>query len=178
MRIDFPAPVRDRFTGLAEPAGCVTLNGDAALAFVRSRHYETDTNGVWSEDPTADLGRIRRQQLALRQLAGAAESRLGTDPRPLLRALFANVTVDSGFTADDALRYFTAIHGDPNAVTMTLPTSVAGANAGSLVLDTSAAQPVLDALAGRGPLPMTSTTAASNAPSGTGNQSFEEPTAC
>jgi LCP family protein required for cell wall assembly len=149
LRIRFPLPTRDGYTGLDQPAGCVTLNGDQALGFVRSRHYQYDSNGRWQEDPTADLGRARRQQLALRQLAAAAETHIGTDPRPLLRALFDHIAVDPGFTADDALRYFDALKGDHPTVTMTLPVKVAGDNADQLVLDDSA-QSVLAALAGRG----------------------------
>ncbi len=38
--------------------GCNTLDGTQALAFARSRHYETFTNGKWREDPSSDLGRI------------------------------------------------------------------------------------------------------------------------
>ena len=121
IRINFPTPTRDAFTGLDQSAGCITLAGTQALAFVRSRHYEYLANGKWIEDPTADLGREHRQQLALRQLAADAGSNVGTDPRPLLRALFATVTVDTGFTADDALRYFTAMRDDHSTETMTLP---------------------------------------------------------
>ena len=40
LRIEFPVPARDRYTGLAETAGCATLTGDQALSFVRSRHLE------------------------------------------------------------------------------------------------------------------------------------------
>lgn len=149
LRIEFPVPARDRYTGLAETAGCATLTGDQALSFVRSRHLEW-FDGVWHEDPRADLSRMERQQLALRQLAAAAQSRVGTDPRPLLRALFANITVDRGFMADDALRYFAALRGDHPTITMTLPTHLIlrGDQQGlALAAD---AQSVLDALAGHG----------------------------
>jgi LCP family protein required for cell wall assembly len=144
LRIQFPEPARDAYSGLLEPAGCVTLDGSQALAFVRSRHLQW-FDQTWREDPRADLGRMDRQQLALRQLAAAAESHLSTDPRPLLRALFANVTVDSGFTASDALRYFDALRGNHPTVTMTLPTDPSGP--AGLVL-AAGAQPVLAALNG------------------------------
>jgi anionic cell wall polymer biosynthesis LytR-Cps2A-Psr (LCP) family protein len=160
LRIEFPVPARDRYTGLAEPTGCATLTGAQALSFVRSRHLEW-FDGAWHEDPRADLSRMERQQLALRQLAAAAQSRVGTDPRPLLRALFANITVDSGFTADDALRYFAALRGDAPTVTMTLPTHLMLRGDQQGLAPTADAQPVLDALAGHG-----SIAAPHDAPSG------------
>jgi len=151
LRIQFPRPARDAYTGLSEPAGCVTLAGDQALSFVRSRHFEL-LDSSWHADPRADLGRMERQQLALRQLAAAAESRVGTDPRPVLRSLFANIVVDRGFTADDALGYFAALRGAHQTVTMTLPARAElqhDSGESGLVL-ASGAQSVLDALAGRG----------------------------
>jgi len=47
---------------------CVTLDPDQALAFARSRNYQTydQETGTWETDGTGDLGRIRRQQLFIR----------------------------------------------------------------------------------------------------------------
>jgi polyisoprenyl-teichoic acid--peptidoglycan teichoic acid transferase len=63
------APVRDRdasgsnVSGLdIDRTGCVTLDGDQALAYVRSRHYEEFVDGRWRPDVTGDIGRITRQQ--------------------------------------------------------------------------------------------------------------------
>ena len=64
-------PLRDRGTGLAIGAtGCVNLDGDDALAYVRSRYLEYENpagSGDWVIDPTSDYGRIRRQQDFLRR---------------------------------------------------------------------------------------------------------------
>ena len=64
--IPFESPVRDRGTGLAIPsAGCSTLNGDDALAYVRSRKLEFERpagSDNWVIDPSSDWGRIARQQ--------------------------------------------------------------------------------------------------------------------
>ena len=39
----FPYPARDNYSGLNVPfAGCQSLDGNAALAYVRSRHLEYD----------------------------------------------------------------------------------------------------------------------------------------
>lgn len=65
----FEAAVRDKNSGLYQPnLGCVTLMGDQALPFVRSRHLQYMTpEGEWESDPTADLGRITRQQVFMRE---------------------------------------------------------------------------------------------------------------
>jgi len=64
--IPFESPVRDRGTGLAiTTAGCSTLDGDDALAYVRSRKLEFERpagSDNWVIDPSSDWGRIARQQ--------------------------------------------------------------------------------------------------------------------
>ena len=68
--IFFPAPARDKNTGLnITTPGCHELNGDEALAYVRSRYYEYEENGEWKSDPTSDIGRIQRQQYFIRSVA-------------------------------------------------------------------------------------------------------------
>lgn len=59
----FPHPARDLRSGLDVPeAGCVRLDPTNALGFVRSRYYDEYIDDQWVRDPTADLGRIERQQ--------------------------------------------------------------------------------------------------------------------
>ncbi len=53
---------RDSFSGLQLPAGCQTVGGEQALAYVRSRHTEINQNGKWVADTGGDFSRIRRQQ--------------------------------------------------------------------------------------------------------------------
>jgi len=64
--IPFSSPVRDRGTGLEiTTSGCSTLNGDDALAYVRSRKLEFERpsgSDNWTIDPSSDWGRIARQQ--------------------------------------------------------------------------------------------------------------------
>ena len=64
--IPFSSPVRDRGTGLEiTTSGCSTLNGDDALAYVRSRKLEFERpsgSDNWVIDPSSDWGRIARQQ--------------------------------------------------------------------------------------------------------------------
>ena len=70
-----------QYTGLnvATP-GCHDLNGDDALAYVRSRYYEYLKDGEWQYDPTSDLGRIQRQQYFIRSVASAAIHSVVTNP--------------------------------------------------------------------------------------------------
>jgi len=71
VTVPFEFPARDPNTGLNVPEpGCFTFDGDHALAYVRSRHYEYEDppgSGEWQEDPSSDLGRISRQQDFLRR---------------------------------------------------------------------------------------------------------------
>ena len=64
-------PLRDRGTGLEiRSTGCVTLTGDDALAYVRSRKLEYERpagSDSWVLDPSSDWGRIARQQDFLRR---------------------------------------------------------------------------------------------------------------
>ena len=71
VSVPFVYPARDEGSGLqvTEP-GCFTFDGDHALAYVRSRHYEYEDppgSGNWESDPSSDLGRISRQQDFLRR---------------------------------------------------------------------------------------------------------------
>lgn len=105
VRVPFPAPVRDfdREAGRTQSgldirdAGCVQLDGDQALAYVRSRHYEQLIDGEWQPDPAGDLDRIQRQQDFIRRSFHQTLSKGLLDPRRLDRLLtvaIENVTLD------------------------------------------------------------------------------------
>ncbi len=61
--------------------GCVILNGVQALAYTRSRYFETKQNGKWSYDPTSDLG-PHRPPAAVHQAGAQAGHRQGR-PQPV-----------------------------------------------------------------------------------------------
>ncbi len=153
----FPAPARDTKSGLNVPqAGCQRLNGDQALAYVRSRFYEYLDNGRWRADPTSDLGRIRRQQYFMRTLAQEA-LHAGTR-RPwrvngLLDKTFTSLTRDPklGLGGLRALAY--ALRGGNGAgLEMTTlpatPQHIAGQSV--LVVNDRAAAPLLARLRSQG----------------------------
>ncbi|HTL84754.1 MAG TPA: LCP family protein [Acidimicrobiia bacterium] len=147
--ISFPTPARDVKSGLyIDRAGCQHLNGDQALAYVRSRYYESFTKGQWITDPRSDLGRIQRQQYFLRTLASQVLHTTTHAPwraPKLVDAMLANLQRDPtlGLSALRSLAY--AFHGgSANIETLTLPASpqtIEGQDA--LVLDSTKAAPIL-----------------------------------
>jgi LCP family protein required for cell wall assembly len=146
ITIDFPNPAFDTSSGLdVRQAGPNELDGAQALAFVRSRHYVDVVNGVQQPDPTADLGRVQRQQ----QFLTAVFGKLGESKNPFTLAKAASSTTD-GLRIDDTLGLTDAIRFawrlralDP--VTVELPTEFGRNSSGSvLFLMNPAAQTALD----------------------------------
>jgi LCP family protein required for cell wall assembly len=109
VTVPFAYPTRDEHTGLNVPTpGCFTFNGDHALAYVRSRHYQyMDANGKWTNDGTSDLGRISRQQDFLRRVLSSAIAKgfnVGV-ARGIIKAAQDYVVVDSGLTITRMLEF-------------------------------------------------------------------------
>jgi LCP family protein required for cell wall assembly len=75
VNVYFPAPARDVVTGLqVDRAGCVELDGAGALAYVRSRNYETLVGDRWTGGGAGDLDRIARQQDFIRRVLSRVRS--------------------------------------------------------------------------------------------------------
>jgi LCP family protein required for cell wall assembly len=108
IKLWFDSPVRDKHTGLSVPnPGCQTLNGEQARKFARSRYlqYKGD-DGKWHGDPTADFGRITRQQIFIRRAIDKAVAQGLGNPLTLNRLVSAgveNVRLDTGLDAGDLL---------------------------------------------------------------------------
>jgi LCP family protein required for cell wall assembly len=112
VAVPFEFPARDENTGLNVPApGCFVFDGEHALAYVRSRHYEYEDppgSGDWREDPSSDLGRVSRQQDFIRR---TLSSILGEGPlnprvaRGLIRAATEYVVTDRDLTAARMLEF-------------------------------------------------------------------------
>ncbi|MEO8694250.1 MAG: LCP family protein [Acidimicrobiales bacterium] len=145
--IDFDAPAIDLNSGLdIKTAGPQKLNRDQALAYVRSRHYTRIIDGKKVVDPTADLGRIERQQAFFR----AVMSKVGDARNPLTLLRIAD-GVAAGLHTDDAMSFRDMIgfgrklRGlDPETVELPVkPTTTAG-GAAVLLLNEPAAQTALD----------------------------------
>ncbi len=106
-------PIRDVATGLAvditAPGTCHRFEGDEALKYVRSRHFEyMDANGKWKQDPSSDLGRIARQQDFLRRTLTAALKQGVLKPKTI-SALYASyrddLVIDTGMTIDKMIEF-------------------------------------------------------------------------
>jgi len=121
VRVPFEYPTRDKNTGLDIKApGCVLFDGAAALAYVRSRHYQYYDGKRWREDDASDFGRITRQQDFIRRTLQRAIDRGARRPtvaKELLDAGLANVRVDQNLTIADLLSLATRLRGfDPAKV--------------------------------------------------------------
>lgn len=96
----FDAPVRDSNSGLRiTSTGCAILDGPQGLAFARSRHLQWKDASGWHTDPSADLGRMTRQQLlmraALKRARGMGLNDIGR-LKGLIDAGIDSTKVDSG----------------------------------------------------------------------------------
>ena len=87
---------------IVSEAGCHALDPPTALAYVRSRYYQTQTpDGAWVTDPRSDFGRISRQQDFLRRLMQRAIDLGARNPfvlKDLIDAGLANVAIDDQLT--------------------------------------------------------------------------------
>jgi LCP family protein required for cell wall assembly len=106
ITVEFPNPARDDRSGLlVEQPGPATLDGAQALAYVRSRAYTEQINGVWQADPTGDIGRTERQrQFLTTLLADVGATRNPFAVRNVLGALGGGLRIDDSLTFWDALR--------------------------------------------------------------------------
>lgn len=152
VEVPFDHPARDVSSGLDVPeAGCVTLDGDMALAYVRSRHYQYQTSNGWRTDGTSDFGRIARQQDFLRRmLAGVIADGL-YDPG-VASALYETnqqyLVTDLGLTLRRMLEFANALSNfDPAEITTyridSYSQTLGGASYQIPVLDTDNMQAIL-----------------------------------
>lgn len=146
VTIDFPHPASDPKSGLnITQTGPVELNGEQALAYVRSRTYTETIDGRTTVDGTADLGRVQRQQAFMR--AVLAEAGASRNPFTLARigaSLTKGLKVDDHMTLRDAVTFawnMGRLHPD----TVVLPTRPRTTSGGAAVLDLRQpeAEPVL-----------------------------------
>lgn len=106
IRIPFAYPTRDTHTGLdIAEASCVSFDGDAALAYARSRYYQwKDDKGEWHYDATSDYGRQARQQDFVRRVLRKAVDSGARDPgklQQLVRIGLEYIAVDQELSAQD-----------------------------------------------------------------------------
>ena len=146
VTINFPNPASDPKSGLdIQQTGPVELNGEQALAYVRSRTYTEVIDGEVHVDGTADLGRVQRQQQFLRAvLSEAGSSRNPFHMAKIGRSLTKGLKVDDEMTVIDGVRFaWNMGRLDPESVVLpTTPTTTSG-GAAVLLLQQEAAEPAL-----------------------------------
>lgn len=155
VKVWFDRPARDRRSGLrVEEPGCVTLDPEQALAYVRSRHYESFSKGSWRTDPTGDLGRISRQQDFIVRALRRAIDRGIRNPVTLdnlVDAALDTVTVDDTLKGDDIVDLGRRFRGfspdDLDLYTLPVVDDTIGGAAVLRLLDRPA-QPILDLFRG------------------------------
>lgn len=152
----FDYVTRDLNSGLSQEPGCNLLDGVQALAYARSRNYEEFRDGDWRKDPTADLGRIGRQQAFISTIVDATLSKLQSDPflaSDLVQAVSDSVRIDAGLdpiAAAGTLRKAFAT----GLVTYQLDVRGEDFNGKSILRLNDSSAPVLDYFRGVGPLPV------------------------
>jgi LCP family protein required for cell wall assembly len=76
-----PGPARDKYSGLYIPrGGCNVLNGQKALAYARSRHFQLKIDGDWKLDGSSDHGRTARQRDFISSLITSAVKHVAKHP--------------------------------------------------------------------------------------------------
>lgn len=99
--VHFDVPGRDQFSGLhVYDTGCVTLDADQALGYVRARHYEEYVDGEWQREGLSDLARVQRQQQFILYTVDRAINKGARNPGTMNSMV--NAAVD-GMTLDDEL---------------------------------------------------------------------------
>ena len=95
----FDHPARDAKSGLDVEAGTITMDGETALAYARSRNYQELIDGSWKSVNGSDIGRKHQQQQFLLAMFDQATSPSSAFNLPGFAATFAEqITADAGFT--------------------------------------------------------------------------------
>jgi polyisoprenyl-teichoic acid--peptidoglycan teichoic acid transferase len=152
----FPWPARDENTGLyVEEPGCITLDPDQALAFARSRFFQTYQDGRWRFDESSDFGRISRQQAFIRAAMKRAVAKGVRNPFTLNQLISVgqqSVTLDNSLTTEQIVDLGMQFREfDPDELDIyTVPGRDATTPGGAAVVyvDEKAAQPIFDIFRG------------------------------
>jgi LCP family protein required for cell wall assembly len=156
----FDTPVRDSHTGLnVRQTGCVVLDGQDARKFARSRYLQyKGKDGRWHQDPTADFGRITRQQIFVRRAIDKAVAQGLGNPVTLNRLVSAgveNLRLDKALSASDLLALGNRFKSfeSKDLVTYSVPSTSHRTSAGADVQlpDLRAAEPILNIFRGLPP---------------------------
>jgi LCP family protein required for cell wall assembly len=172
----FPYDARDQLSGLSIGPfpGCYHLDGQQALAYVRSRYLEYFIDGKWQNaSPQADIDRIQRQQDFIKKLGRITVDRALGDPMiapDLADKMIPNLTVDTEFDRaafNQLVEAFVGLSGTTGGPTFeTLPWERGNAAGSFLTVKQPEADAVLAVLRGQAPIPTTTTAPGASGSSG------------
>ncbi|MGD0439875.1 MAG: LCP family protein [Acidimicrobiales bacterium] len=136
IHLRFTDPLRDReyVNGVATnptglrilKTGCQVVNGNQALALVRSRNLQYEIKGVWYNDYGSDFTRIRNQQAFFRAVIHQLNAEI-TNPIAVtgfINAAVHNLTIDQTLSEGTMFNLAREFHGFPpgSLKAVTLPT--------------------------------------------------------
>ncbi len=156
VTLDFPNAARDTTSGFRVEAGTHTLNGEEAVAYARSRHYQENVNGSWTSTGGGDIARTGRQQQILIALFSQVTSPSSAFNLPSFLPTFADqITADEGLSlglmADLGRKALTIDSRNIDAATLPVQNSQ-GSDGRSYVVPVDATQPMIDAFLAGHPL--------------------------
>jgi LCP family protein required for cell wall assembly len=157
VAIDFTYPGRDRISGFSTEAGRHTLNGEEAVAYARSRHYEEKRDGSWTGTGGGDISRTGRQQDVLIALFDQVTSPSSAFNIAGFLPTFADqITADEGLTlarmASLGKGALTLRSGNIDRATLPVKNSK-GSDGRAYVVPIDSTQSVIDAFLAGTPLP-------------------------
>jgi len=148
-------PSRDRHTGLFMKAGCPRLGGVQALAFARSRFFESKIDGDWVIDGTSDIGRTARQRMFVTALLKSSVQHVADNPfttGSVLAGAVRAVLVDDSLDLADFGRKMRPAAGG-NIGSFPLPVYGDSVDGNSVLRLAKGSNEVLQFFAGLGPRP-------------------------
>ena len=156
VTLDFTYPARDGKSKFNIEAGRHTLNGEQAVAYARSRHYEVLRDGSWQSTGGGDLTRTGRQQEILIALFSQVTSPSSAFNLPGFLPTFADqITADEGLSlglmADLGRRALTLDSRTIDAATLPVQYQL-GEDGRSYVVPIDATKGVIDAFLAGQPL--------------------------
>ena len=159
VAMSFDHPARDPKSHLDVPAGAVTLDGEQALAYARSRSYQELREGGWTSVDADDIGRAARQQeLVLAILSELKRPSTIAESSEIVTSIARHLTVDAALAESSlaglALEFRSVAGADVETATLPTVGSTEG-GASVQIPDQPAARAVLDAFRSGRPMDVT-----------------------
>lgn len=148
---------RDKGSGFySEDLGCVNLDGQRGLEFVRSRKLEIQTEDGWQQDPLSDVNRVQRQQIFIQRAMSKVLADVRSNPVRLQQLVdigVSNIVLDPNLGIGDILDLADHFQGfDAGKLeAYPLPVDPYPQDENRLVLNEAEAEPMLNVFRGLPP---------------------------